>query len=216
MSLFITFEGPEGSGKTTQTQLLGQFLTDKGYTVNITREPGGTSIGELVRDILLDPCHKNMAPRTELLLYLATRAQHIAERIRPALKRGEIVICDRFSDASVVYQGMARNLGVNRIKELNKYATDNLLPDLTFIMDVSVEEGLNEARHSSSPKWNTNSGDRIEQEGDDFHRIIRRGYRQLAKEEPERCKLLSRKDSIEATQEIIQETVEGWLERVES
>ncbi|MFP4686729.1 MAG: dTMP kinase [bacterium] len=211
MSLFITFEGPEGSGKTTQAKLLTDYLTGEGYTVNQTREPGGTSIGELIRDILLDPGHKNMNPRTELFLYLATRAQHIAERIRPALKRGEIVICDRFSDASVVYQGMARKLGVEQIKELNEYATENLLPDITFIMDVPVKEGLSEARNSSSPKWNTTSGDRIEQEGDDFHRIIRSGYRKLAQEEPERCKLLSRRDTIEETQQIIQQTVREWL-----
>ena len=214
MSLFITFEGPEGSGKTTQAQLLAKYLTKKNFVVNLTREPGGTSIGELIRDILLDPCHKNMSYKTELFLYLATRAQHISERIKPALERGEIVICDRFSDASLVYQGMARGLGVEKVKDLNNYATDAIEPDLTFMMDIPVEKGLSEARNTSSPKWNTNSGDRIEQEGNDFHRIIRSGYRKLAQQEKERCLLLSRERSIEDLQEIIQSAVDKKVETI--
>ena len=216
MSLFITFEGPEGSGKTTQANLLADHLTDRGHTVKLTREPGGTSIGELIRDIILDPAHEQMFPRTELLLYLATRAQHVSEKIKPALEEGDVVICDRFSDASVVYQGIARRLGVEKVKQLNKYATESLAPDLTFIMDVPVETGLDEARFSSSPKWNTNGGDRIEQEDQNFHQTIRKGYRRLAEEEPERCLLLSREHSIEKLQSKIQQEVEGRLEKVEA
>jgi dTMP kinase len=116
MGLFITFEGPEGSGKTTQAQLLAEYLEDQGHTVNLTREPGGTSISEKIRELLLDPDHGNMDTRTELLLYLASRSQHVSERIRPALDRNEIVICDRFTDASVVYQGIGRNLGTDRVR----------------------------------------------------------------------------------------------------
>ncbi|MGM0381694.1 MAG: dTMP kinase [bacterium] len=213
MSLFITFEGPEGSGKTTQANLLADYLSDKDYTVNLTREPGGTSIGELIRDIILDPAHENMYPETELLLYLATRAQHVNEKIKPALEKGNIVICDRFSDASVVYQGMARDLGVDQVQKLNKYATGDLQPDLTFIMDVPVQTGLDEARFSSSPKWNTESGDRIEQEDQSFHKIIRQGYRKLSRQEPDRCLLLSREHSIEKLQSLIQKEVDERLKK---
>jgi len=216
MSLFITFEGPEGSGKTTQANLLADYLGEKGYTVNLTREPGGTSIGELIRDIILDPAHDKMYPRTELLLYLATRAQHVSEKIKPALEKGNVVICDRFSDASIVYQGMARKLGVKKVKDLNKYATHDLKPDLTFIMDVPVKTGLDEARFSSSPKWNTNSGDRIEQEDRSFHETIREGYRKLARQEPDRCLLLSRDQSIDKLQNLIQQEVREKLEEIEA
>lgn len=211
MNLFVTFEGPEGSGKTTHTELLAQYLKDQDFTVNLTREPGGTSLGETIRELLLDPSHNNLNERAELYLYLAARAQHVEERICPALKRGEIVISDRFTDASLVYQGRGRNLGFETVHQFNQHATNGLSPDLTFIMDVPVEEGLREARSSSQTRWNTDRGDRIEQEGDPFHQKVRDGYRQLADQFPDRCVLLSRDAPIDDVQQTIRNRVEEWL-----
>lgn len=212
MRLFITFEGPEGSGKTTHTELLSDYLADKGYEINLTREPGGTSLGEQIRDILLDPDHKNMEARSELFLYLAARSQHVNERIRPALENGEIVICDRFTDASLVYQGLGRDLGFEQVRELNDLSTGGLEPDLTFILDVPVDRGLKEARNRSKTRWNTSDGDRIEQENDDFHQTIREGYQALAERFPDRCVLLSRDAPIEDVQDAIREKIDEWIE----
>jgi dTMP kinase len=158
MRLFISFEGPEGSGKTTHTELLSEYLSEKGYDINLTREPGGTSLGEQIRELLLDPDHEDMDARSELFLYLAARAQHVTERIKPALEKGDVVICDRFTDASLVYQGIGRQLGFERVNELNEWATEQLRPDLTFILDVPVDRGLEEARRSSQTRWNTSDG----------------------------------------------------------
>jgi len=216
MNLFITFEGPEGSGKTTHTELLAQYFRDRDLTVNMTREPGGTPLGESIRELLLDPSYKNMNERAELYLYLAARAQHVEERIRPALKRGEIVICDRFTDASLVYQGRGRNLGFEAVHQFNQHATNELEPDLTFIMDVPVEEGLQEARNSSRTRWNTDRGDRIEQEGNRFHQEVREGYRELADQFPERCILLSRDAPIDDVQQTIRSRVKEWLDTHEN
>lgn len=216
MNLFITFEGPEGSGKTTHTDLLSTYLREQDYTVNMTREPGGTSLGESIREMLLDPASVNMDDRAELFLYLAARAQHVAERIKPAIERGEIVICDRFTDASLVYQGLGRDLGFDTVHELNQLSTGGLKPDLTFIMDVPVEEGLAEARTSSQTRWNTNEGDRIEQEGDRFHQKIREGYRELARQFPERCILLSRDAPIKEVQQAVRDRVGEWIEQYEN
>ncbi len=214
--MFITFEGPEGSGKTTHANLLAEFLEENDYPVDLTREPGGTPLSENIREILLDPSHSSMDARTELLLYEAARAQHITERIQPALKTGKIVICDRFSDASIVYQGMARNLGLEVVKDFNNFATRNMVPDLTFIMDISMKEGLDKARQTSQAKWNTESGDRIEQEDNDFHLTVREGYRKLAHKNPDRCVLLNLEKSIEVLQEEIEKIVTQRLNKNES
>lgn len=211
MEFFVTFEGPEGSGKTTHTDLLSQYLKDQGYTVNLTREPGGTSLGESIRELLLDPSDQNVNKRAELYLYLAARAQHVEERIRPALNRGEIVVCDRFTDASLVYQGLGRNLGLETVHQFNQHATNELSPDLTFILDVPVDEGLREARNSSRTQWNSDRGDRIEQEGNHFHQTVREGYRELADRFPDRCVLLSRDAPIDHVQQTIRNHVEEWL-----
>lgn len=214
--MFITFEGPEGSGKTTHANLLTKFLEANGHTVDLTREPGGTPLGEKIRELLLDPSHDSMEPRTELLLYEAARAQHISERIRPALESDNIVICDRFTDASLVYQGQARDIGKQVVKEFNQFATRELQPDLTFIMDISTDEGLDKARQSSQAKWNTESGDRIEQEGDNFHLSVREGYRKLAQENPDRCVLLDLDCSIEELQDKIEARVTERLDNHET
>lgn len=216
MNLFITFEGPEGSGKTTHTDLLAEYLSEQGFEINLTREPGGTSLGERIRELLLDPDHDDMDLRSELFLYEAARAQHVSERIRPALADGDVVICDRFTDASLVYQGWARELGFDRVHQLNQFATGELEPDLTFILDVPVAEGLQQARKSSQTRWNTDDGDRMEQEPDDFHQRVRRGYQELAERFPDRCVLLSRDAPIEDVQTTIRKRVDEWMEDHES
>lgn len=216
MELFITFEGPEGSGKTTHTELLSDYLTDRGYDVDLTREPGGTSLGEQIRELLLDPDHQNMDARSELFLYQAARSQHVTERIRPSLQNGNIVICDRFTDASLVYQGLGRDIGFDDVKDLNDLSTGGLQPDLTFILDVSVDRGLEEARDSSRTRWNTSRGDRIEQEDNDFHERVRSGYQELAEQFPDRCVLLSREAPIEDVQTTIRNRVDEWIENHES
>lgn len=201
MSQFITFEGPEGSGKTTQAELLKETLEDNGYSVLLTREPGGTPLGEKIRTLLLDPDHGDMDPLTELFLYEAARSQHVTRRIQPALEEGTIVISDRFTDASLVYQGMARDIGTETVARLNSLATRDLEPDLTFIMDVPVEDGLPEAREASESQWG--QGDRIEQESDTFHRTVQRAYRKLAESDPDRYVRLSRAESIDTIKEAV-------------
>lgn len=188
--LFITLEGPDGCGKTTQTKLLVDFLQSRGYPVLHTREPGGTSFAENLRSILLNPRFK-ISPLAELMLYEASRAQHTDEVVRPALKQGKIVLCERYTDATVAYQGYGRKLDLSTIKKLNAIATDGLLPDLTLVLDIPAKEGLKRAK-------NLNKKDRLENEGVAFHNRVRKGYFALAKQEPRRIKVISALDSIES------------------
>ena len=187
MSRFITLEGVEGSGKTTQILLLKKALRKKGLKVILTREPGGTPIGDQIRRILLDRKNKKMTALTELLLYEAGRAQHVSEKIRPALKQNKIVISDRYYDASTAYQGAARSLPPALVKNLNQIAAQGVKPDLTFILDLPVSVGLSrmKKRYCSSKKI-----DRIELEKEAFHKKIRQGYLKLAKKEPGRIKVI--------------------------
>jgi len=172
--LFIVFEGPEGCGKTTHAKLVYKYLVKKGYDVVLTREPGGTKVAELIRKILL---HKDVriTPLAELLLYEASRAQHIEEVIKPNLLKGKIVISDRFADASLVYQGFARGLTMEFVKKINHIVVDGFYPDITFILDVDAEEGLKRV-FLRAKKF-----DRLEKENLKFHKKIRQGYLQLAK-----------------------------------
>jgi dTMP kinase len=172
--LFIVFEGPEGCGKTTHAKLVYKYLVKKGYDVVLTREPGGTKIAELIRKILL---HKDVkiTPLAELLLYEASRAQHIEEVIKPNLLKGKIVISDRFADASLVYQGFARGLTMEFVKKINDIVVDGFYPDIVFILDVDPQEGLKRVF------LRTKSFDRLEKENLKFHKKIRQGYLQLAK-----------------------------------
>lgn len=206
MSLFISFEGPEGSGKSTQAQQLASHLEEAGRSVLLTREPGGSPLGEQIRDLLLDPEHDPVDPWAELFLYLAARSQHVARTIQPALSRGSVVITDRFADASVAYQGAARQLGEQTVRDLNELATRGLTPDLTFILDVETREGLRQARRTSNDAG-PRSGDRIEEETTDFHERVRDAYRRLARREPERCVYLARNGTIEEIQDQIRERV---------
>lgn len=193
---FITFEGPEGSGKSTHCALLVKYLKSKGCDIVFTREPGGTKAAEAVRSILLNPAN-TISPIAELLLYEASRAQHISEIILPALKSGKIVICDRFTDATIAYQGYGRNIDINIIRQLNNIAAQEITPNLTILLDVPSAKGLKLARNIN--KGHGTSGDRLEREKLSFHRRVRKGYLLLAKNEPERIKLVRTRKTVEST-----------------
>lgn len=201
--LFITFEGGEGSGKSTQARLLAEELKKRQIPVVHTREPGGTSIAESVRKVLLNPASR-IAPLTELLLYEAARAQHLAEVVIPALRAGRTVICERYTDATEAYQGFGRGLDLRAIKTLNAIATDGLSPDLTFLLDVPVKRGLSTARglakRLSRRAARTNGGDRMERESAAFHGRVRRGYLRLAQGNKRRFRVIDWGGSIEEVQ----------------
>ncbi len=188
--IFITLEGIEGSGKTTQAELLRDFLIESGFEVLLTREPGGSPIGEKIRQILLDTSNKEMEPLTELLLYEASRCQHVKEIIGPALNAGKVVICDRFYDASTAYQGYARGIDIETVKELNLVATGGRKADLTIVLDLPASDGLRRLGQSL---------DRIEGETMEFHERVRRGYLEIAKSDPDRVKVIDGTDSADET-----------------
>lgn len=188
MGLFITFEGPEGSGKSTQARLLAEALKAKGIRVLCTREPGGTAIGEKIRGILHDVRNTAMLPLTEILLYSASRAQHVGEVIRPALARGEVVICDRYAESTLAYQGYGRGLDLEMLRQITTFATGGLRPDLIVYLDLDVQEGLERKRRDQQAgrgEWN-----RMDQEEIAFHRRVRQGYLKMAQEEPTRWLVL--------------------------
>jgi dTMP kinase len=176
---FITFEGPEGSGKTTQLRLLAQRLRSAGYEVVETQEPGGTRIGAAIRSLLLDESNHDLRPLTELLLMFASRAQNVDEVILPALAAGKIVLCDRFTDSTVAYQGAGRGLGADTVYDLDRIACRGLVPHLTLLIDIGVEEGLQRAART-----------RMEQQSTAFHKIVRETFLQLAQEDPRRIRLI--------------------------
>ena len=180
MSFFVTFEGIEGCGKTTQIQLLKDSLEKQGYRVITTREPGGTPIGDKIRSILLDSCNNEIDVKTELLLYQAARAQHVKDIIRPSLKEGHVVICDRFTDATLVYQGYAQKLNKDFIALLSQFVTDNLIPDLTILIDCPVEIGLKRAQDRIAQNLDVPAEDRFEEKNSDFHQAVRSGYLGIA------------------------------------
>ena len=171
--LLVTFEGPDGSGKTTQIELLKKFLNDKGIEVIKTREPGGTDISEKIREIVLDNKNSQMCGMCEALLYAASRAQLVSEVIKPALNEGKIVICDRFVESSIIYQGIGRDLGIDRIKGINEAALDGLKADLTIMLTIPYDEGLKR-------KANQRALDRLENSGDEFHEKVFHGYIKIA------------------------------------
>ena len=177
----VSLEGPEGAGKTSVLEALIPILEDRGIEVLSTREPGGVLIGEKIREVILDPSHTEMDPKTELLLYIASRRQHLVEKVLPALAAGKLVIMDRFIDSSVAYQGFGRGLDIEAIDWLNEFATDGLKPDLTLYFDIEVEEGLARIATNSDREIN-----RLDMEGLDLHRKVRQGYLSLLEKEADR------------------------------
>jgi len=205
---FITFEGIEGVGKSTQIKLLSEFLKQKKLKVKVTKEPGGTKIGKQIRKILLNPKNINMTPLSELFLLLADRTQHIEEIIFPLLKNGYIVISDRFFDSTFAYQIGGRGLNPNLVKKLNAIAIKNLKPDLTFLLETDKLETITKAKQLSKEYAN---GDRIENESLSFYKKIQQAYKKLAKNEPERIVRIKLKNKISETQSIIQKICIKYL-----
>jgi len=179
--VFITFEGGEGSGKTTIAQMVKDILDQEGYHVTLSREPGGVEIAERIRDIIHNVEYKNMDRKTEALLYAASRRQHLVEKIIPALKNGDIVICDRFVDSSMVYQGIARGIGIDKVYEMNLFATENILPNRTIFFDVQPEIGLERLYANENREIN-----RLDLENIEFHQKVYTGYLEICKKFPER------------------------------
>jgi dTMP kinase len=189
--IFISIEGTDGSGKTTQIKRIEQYLKQKGYEVVLTREPGGTNISEKIRSIILDPENIEMGDITELLLYAASRAQLMSQIIKPAIDEGIIVICDRFIDSSYVYQGFGRGIPMDIVEGVNKIAIEGLLPDITFFFDIKPEIAL-------SRRIAATGSDRIEKEKMDFHRRVYEGYQRLTELYPERIKSINADNDIES------------------
>lgn len=187
--IFLTFEGGEGCGKSTQIALLEPVLTEAGLKVEVVREPGGTRLGERAREILLDPASTGMTAMAELLLYQASRAQLVAERILPALSVGSVVLCDRFTDSTLAYQGYGRGLPGDEIETLSRMATGGLVPNLTIVLDVDPETGLARAAHGGA--------DRLEAEQMAFHERVRQGFLELAKADPARCVIVDASGPVE-------------------
>ena len=203
--MFITLEGPEGSGKTTQIRLLAEWLRQQGYQVVLTREPGGTAIGDQIRDVLHDLDNTAMDARTEILLYSASRAQHVAQLIRPSLAAGKIVISDRYADSTLAYQGYGRGLDLEMLETITAFATGGLAPDLTLYLDIVAKEGL-QRRQLGGDEWN-----RLDAEALDFHQRVRSGYLEMVKQEPERWAVLDAARTVEEIQAEIKAVVQTNL-----
>ncbi len=194
---FITFEGVEGGGKSTQVKRLCKFLQANGTPVLLTKQPGGTDIGHRIRQILLHVDHAGMNPWCEALLYLADRAQHVSEVIRPALANGQWVICDRYQDSTAVYQGIARAVNADLLDQVFCQATDGLIPDLTFVLDVPTDIGLLRARTRNDAMEMAETEGRFEQEAVAFHEAVRRGFQERCLQEPERMKMIDARQNVD-------------------
>lgn len=209
MSLFVTLEGPEGCGKTTQAALLAEHLRQQGHDVLATREPGGTSIGDQIRRVLTSLDNIAMHPRTEILLFSASRAQLVHEVILPHLKAGGVVICDRFYDSTLAYQGYGHGLDLEVLRQITAFATGGLVPDLTLLLDLPVEEGLRRRRKDGD--WN-----RLDAYSLEFHRRVRQGYLELARQEPERWVVIDAARPAEAVWPDVRRAVETRLARADA
>ncbi len=199
--LFITFEGTDGSGKTTQIKLLEEYMRTKERQVVLSREPGGTRVSEIIRDIILKPENKEIVPLTEMILYAASRAQHVAEVIDPAIRAGKIVICDRYVDSSYAYQGGGRGMDLKIIADVNRIAINGTVPDITFFLDIDPEISIRR-------RINSTGADRIEQEKLDFHRRVYDGYKKLSILYPDRIKTIDATKSIEEISAQINEYID--------
>lgn len=207
---FITFEGIEGSGKSTQIALLANYLTARGIRNVLTREPGGTLIGDQVRKILLDPANRSLDPAAELLLYAASRAQHLREIILPALANGMTILCDRFSDATLAYQGYGRGLDIEMIRSLDRIVTTGMRPDLTILFDIEATMGISRARGRNN-SLGLEAEARFENEALAFHDRVRQGYLKLVAQEPDRIRIVDASGTSEAVQEQVRKIVDEWL-----
>ena len=206
---FITFEGPEGGGKSTQVQTLAEWLRKQGKKVVVTREPGGTRMSELIRSLVRDEMEDPPVTRCEVLLFLAARAQVVSQVIRPALARGEWVVCDRFADSTFAYQGYGRGIDVQLLKNFNDFVTEGLVPDLTILLDVPPE--VSRTRLAARQASTEDTGDRIEAAGEMFHRRLREGFLDLAKAEPKRFTVIDASKSIDKVAVAVQKTVQRIL-----
>ena len=204
--LFITIEGPDGSGKSTQVENIVKYFEDKGRTVVRTREPGGTPISEKLREILLDPENSEMSAVTEMMIYAAARAQHVSEKIRPAIEHGEIVVCDRFMDSSIAYQGYGRGLG-SVVRDVNMIAVEGLLPDITFFMDIDPAVGRERIARNRGVE------DRLEREAMDFHYRLYDGFKAICAAEPERVVRIDADRSVEEIRNDIYAKLDELIEK---
>ena len=204
---FITFEGIDGSGKSTQLRMLADFLKQAGCDVLLTREPGGTPVGNRLRGALLD-AHEEVDPLTELLVFAADRAQHVRRVLRPALRSDQIVFSDRYADATRAYQGAGRGFSPELIAEIIQLATEGLTPDLTVLFDLSIADATARTERRGN---GTHRGDRLDAEGDDFHTRVREAYLQLARDEPERIKIVKSNQPLEVTQQRVKEIIIPFL-----
>jgi dTMP kinase len=210
LSLLITFEGVEGSGKTTQIRRLKRYLTKKRIPCKVTREPGGCPIGEKIRKILLNPANQEMSPLSELLLYEASRAQHVKEVIKPLLKKGKVILCDRFNDASIAYQGYGRKVDLKWVEKLNRLSSQGIKPDLTFLLDCPSDVGIKRAlRRNQALKKERE--ERFEREKIQFHQLVRKGYLSIARQEPDRVKVIDTRHGEEKVFEKIRQIVDDFL-----
>lgn len=205
LSLFVTFEGPEGSGKTTQARLLADYLQSRGYAVLLTREPGGTAISEQIREVLLSTRNRAMQHETEALLFSAARAQIVAELIRPALAAGKIVVCDRYADSTLAYQGYGLGLDLDALRAITRFATGGLIPDLTFYVDVPIEVGLARKHRGEM--------NRLDQKEVAYHARVRAGYLEMAKAEPARWVVVDGTRGLKTVQRAIRQRMQQELEK---
>lgn len=206
--VFITFEGPEGCGKSTQAKKIYEYLVKKGYDCIFTREPGGTFVSEKIREILLDKNNKKITPLTELLLFETSRSQTISEVILPALEKKKIVICDRFNDSTIAYQGYAGELPLRDVIEIDSVVTKTVKPDLTLLLDVDVRVGLKRALRDRRK-------DRMESKSLRFHEKVRNGYLELARKNKNRIKVIKVREEIEDTFRVIKQNIDRFLNRVD-
>ena len=203
--MFITLEGPEGSGKSTQIKRLAERLQALGYPVITTREPGGTPIGDQIRQVLVRMENQELHPRTEILLFLAARAQLVEQVVKPALRDGKIILCDRYGDSTLAYQGYGHGLDLEKLRQMLAFATDQLKPDLTILLDLDVRTGL--LRKKAEDEWN-----RLDAYEVLFHERVREGYLKLAREEPERWRIVDAAQGIDTVQEDLFQLVLGAIE----
>ena len=208
MSLFITFEGGEGCGKSTVLRLIDERLRKKGYQTVVTREPGGTPIAEQIRNVILDKANTAMDARTEALLYAASRRQHLAEKVWPALKEGKLVLCDRYLDSSLAYQGGARNLGIENVLDVNRFATEDTYPDLTLLFDLEPELGLKRIAANASREVN-----RLDLEKLDFHTQVRATFHKIAAMFPDRFVIIDASKTLEEVVEDVYQVIMSRLKK---